>query len=231
MIRFLKKYEQSKPKQHPVGMTALYPGGDDRDLYRSSADWVSPHADDNIEDPEPASGTKIVIYDTDHLCGNCGDRHWAWKSFTRGLNPALMDAYDGTAVGLGAATRDVDDSLWDSIRATMGQTLAFSRRIDLAATKPRGDLCSTGYLLASPNRSEPEYLAYLPSGGTAVVDLSRTKGSFWIEWFDVASGRTVAGGAIEGGSPRTFVSPFTSRDAVLYLYSVKGDDSLGRPRR
>ena len=35
MIRFIKRYEADKPKQHPVGMTILYPGGTNADLSRA----------------------------------------------------------------------------------------------------------------------------------------------------------------------------------------------------
>ena len=40
MIRFVKGYEATKPKQHPVGMTATLPGNNS-DLRASPADWIS----------------------------------------------------------------------------------------------------------------------------------------------------------------------------------------------
>jgi len=218
MITLIQDYERSKPKRHPVGMTALYPDGNDGDLYRSAADWISPHAGGNISDPEPAKGRKVIIYDTDHLCGNCGDAPWAWKSFMRGLNPILMDAYDGTAIGLGASSRNARDPIWESIRRSMGQTLAFARRINLAVMTPRGDLCSSGYMLANVTNSNAEYLAYLPSGGRLRVDLAPSTGVLWVEWFSVTSGVTIAGGTIAGGVTRTFVSPFSDGEAVLYIH-------------
>ena len=41
VISFVKQYEATKPKQHPVGMTFQYKGGSDLTLYRSAADWIS----------------------------------------------------------------------------------------------------------------------------------------------------------------------------------------------
>ena len=43
MIRFVHQLESSRPKQHPVGMTAIYPTGRQIDLEQSPADWISPN--------------------------------------------------------------------------------------------------------------------------------------------------------------------------------------------
>jgi len=43
MIRYIKKYEKGKPKQHPVGMTFQYRGGKNETLFNSPADWISPN--------------------------------------------------------------------------------------------------------------------------------------------------------------------------------------------
>src|SRR5579862_3965883 len=42
VIKFVKQYEATKPKQHPVGMTFQWRGGSDLTLYNSPADWISP---------------------------------------------------------------------------------------------------------------------------------------------------------------------------------------------
>jgi len=134
MLGFLKAYEATRPKQHPVGMTVAYPGGDNAVLFAGPADWVSPNAGDPglldpmlrrvpyavpvldrlvryrtwaglyTESPPAADGRKVVVSDTDHLWGNGGDRRWVWKSFARGLNPIFMDAYVGDDVGNGTPT-------------------------------------------------------------------------------------------------------------------------------
>ncbi|MHC4555995.1 MAG: DUF6298 domain-containing protein, partial [Planctomycetota bacterium] len=40
VIRYIKNYEKSKPKQHPVGMTFQYRGGKNETLFKSPADWI-----------------------------------------------------------------------------------------------------------------------------------------------------------------------------------------------
>jgi len=98
MINYIKSYEATKPKQHPVGMTVEYPGGNNAELFASPADWISPNDNGGYKDAPPAAdGSKVVILDTDHLWGSTGgDRQWMWKSFTRGYNPIFMDCYDDT---------------------------------------------------------------------------------------------------------------------------------------
>ena len=74
MIRFVKGYEKTKPKQHPVGMTFQYKGGSNRTLFDSPADWISPNPEGGYRDNPPAAdGKKVVITDTDHLWGIGGN--------------------------------------------------------------------------------------------------------------------------------------------------------------
>ena len=70
MINLIKEYESTKPKQHPVGMTVAYPNGDNEILLNSPADWISPNG--NLYDPPVANGRKVILLDTDHLCGILG---------------------------------------------------------------------------------------------------------------------------------------------------------------
>ena len=42
MIDFIRSYEFTKPKRHPVGMTAAWPNGTNATLTSSTADWVGP---------------------------------------------------------------------------------------------------------------------------------------------------------------------------------------------
>jgi hypothetical protein len=61
----------------------------------------------------------------------------------------------------------------EACRRAMGHTRTYAERIDLAASRPAGELTSTGYRLAVPGR---EYLVYSPAGGDVKVDLSAAKG-------------------------------------------------------
>lgn len=215
MINFIKDYESTKPKQHPVGMTVEYPGGDNNELYNSPADWISPNGD--INNRPPTDGRKVVIADSDHLCGVCGDRTFVWKSFTAGENPIFMDGYDGEGYGVGGVGFNFDDPTWVSLRLNMGYALTFSNRMDLSKVRPLPNLASTGYVLANPSSTGAEYLVFLPSGGSVNVNLSGTTGEFKVEWFEPGTGETTLGTAVNGGSNITLQSPL-SGDAVLYLY-------------
>jgi hypothetical protein len=202
IIRAIKTYEASLPAQHPVGMTAQYPGGTNAPLFASPADWISPvHATDEPyrSSPPAATGDKVVVSDTDHLWGVGGDAHWVWKSFTRGLHTIYMDPLDDDPTG-----RKRQGS--PAARRAMGDTLRWALRVDLAGMAPRPDLASSGYCLANPGL---EYLVYVPSMRSVIVDLSAARGQVAVEWFDPATGALVPAGAVDGGAPRFLTAPFS----------------------
>jgi hypothetical protein len=221
LIDFIKNYEAGKPKQHPVGMTATWPGGYNPDLFESAADWISPNNGDGryLADPPVADGSKVILADTDHLCGVCGDREWVWKSFTRGENVIFMDGYDGAGYGVGGDGFNPNDPTWVSARLNMGYTLRYANRMNLAAMTPQPNLASTGYCLAYPGGTQAQYLVYSPSGGNVTVDLLGASGDLVAEWLNPADGSVHGGGKTIGGGNRTFLPPFGG-DAVLYIYSA-----------
>lgn len=241
IINFIKAYESTKPKQHPVGMTVEWPGGDNSRLFNSPADWISPN---NYFDPPPSDGSKVIISDTDHIWGIGGDREWVWKSLVRGHNPIFMDPYNCSPVWP-PDNCNPNDPEWVSLRLSMGYALDYANRMNLAAMTPRGDLCSTQYCLANPAAQEAEYLVYLPIGSTATallesagvqrspslylpgdstvtVNLSNTPGELVVEWLNPETGDVFDGGIVMGGATRSFTAPF-SGDAVLYLYQSGQD--------
>ncbi len=95
VIRYVKKYQSGKPKQHPVGMTFQYRDGANEVLFDGPADWVSPASrggDNYLENPPSKYRGKVILSDTDHLGGHTvGDNIWVWKSFCRGLHALLME--------------------------------------------------------------------------------------------------------------------------------------------
>jgi hypothetical protein len=198
-------------------MTVEWPNGDNSKLFDSPADWISPKG--SIDDPPAANGARVILADTDHLCGICGDRQWVWKSFARGENPIFMDAYD--VAHLPNDPNIPPDPLkhkpWVSLRYNLGYALTYANRMNLAAMTPRNDLASTGYCLANPVARGAEYLVYLPSGGTAIVDLSATQGELSVEWLNPGDGLTISGIKTTGGGNRSFIAPFRG-DAVLYIH-------------
>ena len=210
MIGTIKRYQQTKPKQHPVGMTFQFQGGSNRTLFDSPADWISPNPEGGYrDDPPAADGSKVIITDTDHLWGIGGNQAWVWRSFMRGLNPIFMDPYDGSVL-----RKSFTEQQAEPIRKSMGDTRRFARQLNLARMVPRGDLVSSGYCLAESRRA---YLVYLPSGETVAVDMTRANGTFGVQWFHPGSGKAEMADAIEGGTRREFVSPFGADDAVLLL--------------
>ena len=225
VIDYLKQYEATKPKQHPVGMTFQYRGGSDLTLANSSADWISPGSH-----VPPSDGTKVIINDTDHAYGWGDLRHdgplaqrsWVWENFTAGNNVAFMDPYltkwprrnnpEGSTADpeVGASP----DKYWDPIRDAMGSTMTYANRMNLVAMTPQGSLSSTGFCLA--NRGA-EYVVYQPASGSFTVRLRA--GTYRFEWFNPSANEVGNTGTIsvpEGD--HSFTPPYEG-DAVLYLHN------------
>ena len=216
MIDFIHKYEATKPKQHPVGMTVEYPNGSNAELFNSPADWISPNDVGGYKDnPPAANGSKVILVDTDHLWGEGGDRQWVWKSFTRGLNPIYMDCYSSTY----CEKYPVNDPTRLSVVANMGYVRNYANFMNLLAMIPRTSTstCSTGYCLVADGL---EYLVYRPaSSGSVTVNLSAASGQMAYEWFNPATGTIAIKGTVQGGSSRSLSPPF-SGDAILYVYKA-----------
>lgn len=211
LIRYVKQCESGKAKQHPVGMTVAWPGGDNADLWSSPADWVSPNGD--LQPRTPADGRKVIIDDTDHLCGVCGTVSWVWQSFLSGRNPIFMDPYDASDELRKTFRLDPRMPKWDAVRQNLGYALTYANCIGLAAMSPHGELATSGYCLANLRPGESEYMVYFPDGyGT--VDLP-ARDVFEAEWLCPANGRVYRGKTTTGGQ-KQFTAPF-HRDAVLHL--------------
>ena len=205
MIRLIRKIESKRAKQHPVGMTFQFKGGDNKTLFDSPADWISPNRDGGyVSDPPANDGRKVILTDTDHLWGIGGTLDWVWKSFTRGLNPIFMDPYDGMVLGPRFAPK------WDPVRRGMGQTRRLADDIGLGSMTPHGELASTGYCLADPGR---QYVVYAPKGVEIKVDLSHASGAMSVTWIDARTGKRTGGGSVEPGR-RALAPPKTGKWAL-----------------
>jgi alpha-L-arabinofuranosidase len=215
MIRLIKEYEAHKPRQHPVGMTFQYQGGSNSDLFKGPADWISPNPDGGYrDDPPPADGSKVILSDTDHLWGLGGNRAWAWKTLTRGMQPVFMDPWpEGGGLFRGMTVDEVND-----LRRNLGYVARYAAKMDLARAVPHGELASSGCCLADPGR---EYLVYLPGGGQVEVDLSAVHGQATVEWFSPGTGRAVEGKPKPGGG-RVALQASSEGDAVLYVHVEPG---------
>ncbi len=244
MVDVIREYEATKPKQHPVGMTWEWPNGNNDTLVQSPADWVSLGGNVNMKTYEPPATTgapdsKVIIADTDHLCGICGTPQWVWKSFTRGENPIFMDFYNNEATGRGMPFEHPEA---ESIRMQLTYAQSYAARLDLTAMTPQPELCSTRYCLVHEGSDQAEYLVFLPSGdelagilsslgidkhpdiylpgdGKVTVNLSGSPIALLVEWFKPQDGTIIGGGMMQGGASQVFTAPF-SGDAVLHIYDA-----------
>ncbi len=202
-----RKYEQTRPKQHPIGITGHGAEGL-KSMLASPADWISPGRGDGFGDDPPAwDGKKVSLLDTDHVWGVGGNGAWVWKSLVRGHNPLFMDPYDGSVLG------NRFDRQWEPIRRSLGYARRLAARLDLAAMSPHNDLASTSFCLAVPGNA---YVVYFPTGGKAKVSLRDASNHFAVEWFNPSTGKTVAARPVAGGADHEFTAPFGGA-AVLHL--------------
>jgi len=231
LISLTRSYEATKLLQHPIGY-GVVSDNNDATILNSDADWIAPAA--RIS-PTASCGSghpacKVNINDSDHsYFGMWNDspqanRNYFWINFTQGNQTLFMDPYvvfyprekrnlcPDPVHGIGS----VPDSRWDNVRATMGRVRSYADRVNLAAMAPRGNLSSTGHVLASTDSANPEILVYAPSGGNFTVNLSRVTGQLTVEWMNPATGAITSGASVSGGSMQTFSPPFNG-DAVLYL--------------
>jgi hypothetical protein len=218
VIDTIKALERCKLKRHPVFMSrvgrqpgALSPQNNDI-LFQSRADVIAPGNFAGLDlrsNPPEADGSKVIIAETDHMGFTAlqddpvGARAWAWKEFTRGNNPSLLDY-------------DPDKSGFDEGVRALGDTRRMASRIDLVSMTPRSSLSSTGYCLADPSA---EYLVYQPGSGAFTLNLR--PGSYALEWLDPSAGATVARSHVAATRHTRsveFTPPFAG-DAVLHLKS------------
>jgi len=116
---------------------------------------------------------------------------------------------------------DGSDPKWESLRWNLGYIRRLSQRVDLAEMTPRGELCSTGYCLATAaGASKHALIAYQPQDGQFTLDLSGVKTALNVEWLNPADGKTVAGGKVSGGGTAALGAPFAG-DAVACLTAGK----------
>lgn len=204
-IRFIKEYQATKPKQHPVGMTVQPKGGKKTNYLQSMADWVSPGPSSPLRHHDDAGkeiADKVVLLDTDHLWGHTGgDNIWAWRTFMRGMNPLFMEELSASPT-------------WqDSARRGMGQVVRYAMRVNLSAMVPDAKRSTTGYCLSD---GRTEFLVFQSDKGEFTLKLDNAPGRFAVEWLDVNADRTILAPAVDGRATRTFTTPFPG-PAVLYI--------------
>jgi hypothetical protein len=239
VIDFVRGYERERGYAvHPIGMTMMYPVPDhdkiNEPLYNSSADWISPGADDGrfggglADDPDnpgtrwyldpPANdGRKVMLVDTDHFAPGQGDALWAWKSFLRGHQPILMD------YGIINLAEPLDPSLgvpsYESLEAAryaMGDSLTYAQRVNLNRMLQHDELSSTGYALAEPGAA---YIVLQPEARSVSFDVSLQPGTYAVEWYNVSSREKQAGEDVDVTevTAHSFSPPFAGAPTLLFL--------------
>jgi hypothetical protein len=214
MIDLIHAYEAQKPKRHPVGMTVEFPGGTNAELFASAAEWVSPTTDygagNVINTPQ-----KVVLTDTDHICGVCDDGNWVWRSFMSGANPIFMDVYDGlNNQGVGGSGFNPNAAMFVSARRTQGQVWDYASRMPLGSMVPSPGLSSTGQAMAGGG----QLLAFRQANtGNVTVNLTGIPGTLNVEWLNVNTGATTQSTSVTGGASRTLTPPAINGPAVVYL--------------
>ena len=239
-ISHLRSYQSTKPYRHPIGYGVPLVTGGDSIIVNSDADWINPQS--RISPVSTCGGgtpaCKVNVNDSDHSYWEMwhdsaqANRLYAWENFTNGNQVVFMDPY---LVHYPRETRNLcisqvngvcasPDTRWDNFRDNLGYILRYSRKLNLANVRPRESLSSTSSCLAQTPTVGAEYLIYAPNGGTFTVDLSAMSSSrtLTVEWFNPATGATIAAGLVPAGSSsRSFTTPF-SGDAVLYLVDAAG---------
>ncbi|MGH9511138.1 MAG: putative collagen-binding domain-containing protein [Terriglobales bacterium] len=228
-----------KSLRHPVGLGGLQCPGNDTFLYSTAADWIAPSVGCTARAVAPPDNHgHVILNDSDHSfyyihfvdsAGNVLNRearNYIWENFTNGAAVLFMDPYE---VNWAPGERNVcphpvngicpaPDPKYDNLRDNLGYTLRYANRMNMASMLPHGSLASTSYCLANPADPGAEYLVFAPSGGTFTVNLSATRNTLNVEWFNPASGKTIPAGTVQGGlSGQPFTVPFPG-DAVLYLF-------------
>ena len=228
IINVIKAHENGRFLRHPVGMTVEWPDGSNEDLFAGPADWISPRpAVHDVKYPLPGDARKVVLYDTDHVCGVCADADWVWQSFLRGVSVIFMDPYDGQAVGMGSPKNyDATEPQWGQVRRQMGYALTLANQIDLSRAVPLPERCSSGFCLLIESNTSIEVLAYLPARSvrgirlpvprSLEVDVGRKTHVFTVRWLNVETGEMAIMTDVEGRGRIDLKSPFVA-PSVLHL--------------
>jgi len=230
MVDLIHSYEAGKPKQHPVGITALTNGTfSDVNSSTSHAEWTSPGGTGGCpeyrDDPPAhtaAAGTKVILTDSDH-CGmaasESGSPTVVWKNFTRGHQMLLMETPDL-----------LTNSGREPARKAAGQTRLWADSVPLANMTPQNSLASTGYALAQAGVA---YIVWQPGSGGFTVTLPGTSATYSVTWWREDTQVEVSASNFTGSGTQTFTPPFSGAGALRLVATTVNLSplALGGPGR
>lgn len=218
MIDVIKKYEATRPKQHLVWAN-LFP--DECFVPQCHADLVSPRGSrPYFRNPPAADGSKVVVADSDHISPLQVTYDWAWKSFTRGLHPILMDCSYQELTWWKGRPFQPEHPKWQQLHKALSVISAYAERINLAAMIPQAAEAASpsGTRFCLYDRGK-EYLIYQPAGETAfTVELPR--GTYQAEWINPVAGPVKTQTVESDGGAISMTAPFPW-PAVLYLRATQ----------
>ncbi len=96
---------------------------------------------------------------------------------------------------------------YEAARYALGDTLRYAERMQLIDMNPRGELSSTGYVLANPGQA---YLVLEPGETTEPFTVTLDAGTYTVEWFSVNSRKTKEADelTVESKASLSFTAPF-----------------------
>ena len=200
MIDHIHTYEATKSKQHPVWFTGES-GITNADMLASNAEAIAPSPGTGYDDPPAADGTKVLINDTDHVYGIGGNAAWAWRTFSRGLNPIYMDSWANQVIDASGSGHPIQN-----FRDNLGYIRSLANLADLISTVPQNggtSPCQTGYCLYGGE----QYICYQPNSGNFNLDLTSESGTFNIRKVNLANGSIDTAQTVTGGAVRSITQP------------------------
>lgn len=198
VVDFIHETEGARGLHHPVLRSMQWPGTDSHDpIFASPAEAIAPNSpaqhgfgfEDYRNDPPCGDGRKVIVLDTDHLWGIGGTTSWVWRAVMRGLNPILMDPWEGDFVVHGPFEHGARDA--------MGVARYLCDRLDFGRFSPRTDVATTRFALVEDGGAR--IVAYEPIGEMFTVNLGTPHADYRVEWVHPTSGLSQIGTLARGG--------------------------------
>lgn len=89
----------------------------------------------------------------------------------------------------------------------------FFKTVEFWKMSPKNSLVNSGYTLANIGK---EYVVYLPSGGSTIINLSSANNKLSVVWYNPRAGTYQGQTTTQGGASKTFTAPDTN-DWVMHI--------------
>jgi len=230
MVDVIDAYQQTKPNQHPVGVTGCVNGCDSQPsggvFGIAGAQFAGPAANLSSNPyawPPPGQSGRVGIADSDHYSLANASQPLIWQLFLQGWNVAHMDLFDCTPYANQATYYDCakpgyDPAKEQGAKVAIGQIARLGPHLDLANMVPSGGLSSDGYALADTTHAQKDVLAYT-SDGALTLDLSSGSGQAWsVYWMDADDGTlNLINAPVTGAASVPLTCPFASGRCVVLV--------------